>query len=36
MPKSVHIGLNPINFIRKPFVQIRLCLSAQRISEQTV
>ena len=36
MSTSVYTGLNPFNFIRKHFLQIRLCLSAQRLSERTL
>ena len=33
MSTSVYTGLNPFNFIRKHFLQICLCLSAQRLSD---
>jgi hypothetical protein len=36
MSTSVYRGLNPFNFIHKHFLQICLCLSAQRLSECTV
>ena len=34
MSTRVYTALNPFNFIRKHFLQIRLCLSAQRFSER--
>jgi len=36
MSTSVYTGLNPFNFIRKHFLQICLCLHAQRLSKHTV
>ena len=36
MSTGVCTGLIPFNFIRKHFLQICLCLSAQRLSERTV
>jgi len=36
MSTSVYRGLNPFNVIRKHFLQICLCLSAQQLSERTV
>ena len=36
MSTSVYTGLITFNFIRKHFLQICVCLSAQRLSEHTV
>ena len=33
---SVYTGQTPFNFTRKRFLQLCLCLSAQRLSESTV